>query len=80
MRVLFTLLDDEYLEVIKRFEQLNFPNEENSWAKAIAYYENKWAAPCKKALISQEDRLKNYKIEGVNKLNYKDFVKELNQI
>lgn len=80
MRVLFTLLDDEYLETISRFEQLKFPNNENSWEKTIQFYENRCANQCKKALILQEDRLKNFKIEGVNKLNYKAFVKELGTI
>ena len=77
MRVLFTLLDDEYLETIKRCEQLKFPDNKHSWAKEISYFEKKYATPCKDALVQQEDRLKNFKIEGVNKLNYKSFTKEL---
>lgn len=77
MRVLFTLLDDEFLETIRRCEQLKFPDNKHSWAKEISYFEKKYATPCKDALVQQEDRLKNFKIEGVNKLNYKSFTKEL---
>ena len=78
MRVLFTLLDNEYLETIKGFEKLTFPNNEYSWAKASSPYESIYVKPCKTALALQEERLNNFKIEGVNKLNYKEFVQELN--
>jgi hypothetical protein len=78
MRVLFTLLDNEYLETIKGFEKLTFPNNEYSWAKASSPYELIYVKPCKTALVLQEERLNNFKIEGVNKLNYKEFVQELN--
>lgn len=72
LRVAFTLLDDGFLSDIKELEKLvkKYPiyNYES--------FEKDYVEYLKPLLVEHEKTLTKFKIEGVTKLNYKDFLKK----
>jgi hypothetical protein len=71
LRVAYTLLDDGFLNDIKDLEKLvkKYP------IYSYEYNEKEWAQYVKDLLVDHEKTLTKFKIEGVNKLNYKEKLK-----
>jgi hypothetical protein len=72
LRVAYTLLDDGFLNDIKDLEKLvkKYPTY------SYEYNEKEWAQYVKDLLVDHEKTLIKFRIEGVTKLNYKDFLKK----
>jgi hypothetical protein len=76
LRVAFTLLDDGYLNDIKELEKLvkKYP------IYSYEYNEKEYAEYVKILLIDHEKTLIKFRIVGVTKLNYNDFLKKVETI
>ncbi len=72
LRVAFTLLDDGFLNDVKELEKLvkKYP------IYSFEYNEKEYAEYVKTLLVDHEKTLNKFRIEGVTKLNYKDFLKK----
>lgn len=72
LRVAYTLLDDGFLNDIKDLEKLvkKYP------IYSYEYNEKEWAQYVKTLLLDHEKTLIKFRIEGVTKINYKDFLKK----
>jgi len=72
LRVAYTLLDDGFLNDIKDLEKLvkKYP------IYSYEYNEKEYAQYVKDLLVDHEKTLIKFRIEGVTKLNYKDFLKK----
>ena len=72
LRVAYTLLDDGFLNDIKELERLvkKYP------VYSYEYNEREYAQYVKTLLVDHEKTLTKFRIEGVTKINYKDFLKK----
>jgi hypothetical protein len=72
LRVSYTLLDDGFINDIKELEKLvkKYP------IYSYEYNEKEWGQYVKTLLVDHEKTLIKFRIEGVTKLNYKDFLKK----
>jgi hypothetical protein len=73
LRIVFTLLDDEFRKTIQGMNDLNIRN--HSWSDAIEYYESKYVSECKTALVTEEVWLKKFRYDSVNQGNYLKYLK-----
>lgn len=72
LRVAYTLLDDGFLNDIKELEKVvkKYP------IYSYDYNEKDYAQYVKTLLVEHEKTLTKFRIEGVTKINYKDFLKK----
>lgn len=73
LRLAFTLIDDEYENVIQQAKQICINNNCEAWQNFISQY-NKFVEPCKKALRNEEKWLTDFRLQGVNMHNYRDYL------
>ena len=71
-RIAFTLLEQGFLEDIKLIEKLVKESPSVQWQYDI--FEKDYAAYSKELLIKQEKLLATFRVAGVTKMNYKNFL------
>jgi uncharacterized pyridoxamine 5'-phosphate oxidase family protein len=73
LRLAFTLIDDEFKKVILEAEQICINNQCDVWQKFVSQYD-KYVLPCKKALLTEEKWLTDFKLQGAGIYNYRDYL------
>ncbi|TND08078.1 MAG: Uncharacterized protein FD123_2632 [Bacteroidetes bacterium] len=76
LRVLFTLLDDEFRKTIFELDELSGKlGSGHRWSFSKGYYDKKYVDVCAKELVKEEVWLNKFKVDGVTQANYKTFLK-----
>ena len=73
LRLTFTLIDDEYKKVILEAQQICINNQCDVWQNFVSQYD-KYVLPCNKALLTEEKWLTDFKLQGANTYNYRDYL------
>jgi hypothetical protein len=73
LRLAFTLIDDEFKKVNLEAQQICINNQCDVWQNFVSQYD-KYVLPCKKALLTEEKWLTDFKLQGANTYNYRDYL------
>ena len=73
LRLAFTLIDDEFKRVNLEAQQICINNQCDVWQNFVSQYD-KYVLPCKKALLTEEKWLTDFKLQGANTYNYRDYL------
>jgi hypothetical protein len=73
LRLTFTLIDDEFKSTIKLAEKVCVNGDCGAWKSKTANYLS-YEAPCTKALKTEEKWLTEFRLQGANLANYRDFI------
>lgn len=76
LRVLFTLMDDEFTYTIAQLESMKINGRGGAWKSISSYYESLYAAPCYPELEKEKSRLDKFRISGVTRQNYTSYLEK----
>lgn len=73
LRLAFTLIDDEFEKISLEAQQLCINDHCDAWQNFVSLFD-KYVEPCKKMLQNEEKWLTDFKLQGANTYNYRDYL------